>query len=137
MSKFQYRKIRFTDWDFQNLGIKANGIGETWDELNGYLNILCGQPDSLGKWAYVPALMNVSYSGFIHSLSFEPSPQGKALREAGFKLKTCYLDADKQIMEEGRKFFRLPPNPMIYILRVSEIQHAFGYTMPGVNDVNP
>ena len=101
MSKFQHRKIRFIDWDFQNLGRDAEFIGEIADELNQYLNILCGRPQEIGKWAYVPAMMD-GYWGAEHS------PQGKALQEAGFDLMSCQFNADRQIIEDGRDAFGLP-----------------------------
>ena len=101
MGKFQYRKIRFIDWDFQNLDLEAEIIGETADELNRYLNILCGRPQEIGKWAYVSAMVG-GYWGADHSA------QGKALQEAGFDLMSCQFDADRQIIEDGRDAFGLP-----------------------------
>ena len=102
MGKFQYRKIRFIDWDFQNLALEAEFIGETADELNQYLNLLCGRPQKLGQWAYAPARIGNRYWGG------ENSPQGKALREAGFKLNHCQFNADRKIIEDGRRTFGLP-----------------------------
>lgn len=126
VSKFQYRKIRLIDWDFQNLGLEAKFISETADELDRYLNILCGQPEKLGKWAYVPATMGLHWG-------FGNSPQGKVLQEAGFELKPCHQNADRKIMEDGRKVFRLPPQSYSPFSPSS----WSGATMPGSNEVNP
>ena len=102
MGKFPHRKIRFIDWDFQNLSLEAKYIRETADELNQYLNLLCGRPQKLGQWAYASTRIGKRNWGG------ENSPQGKALQEAKFKLMPCQVNADRQIIEDGRKIFGLP-----------------------------
>ena len=102
MGKFPHRKIRFIDWDFQNLALEAKFIRETTDELNQYLNILCGRPQKLGQWAYASTRIGKRNWGG------ENSPQAKALQEAKFKLMPCQVNADRQIIEDGRKIFGLP-----------------------------
>ena len=102
MSKFPHRKIRFIDWDFQNLALEAEFISETAAELNQYLNLLCGRPQKTDQWAYTSTRMGARHWGG------ENSPQGKALRNAGFKLKSYHFNMDRQIIENGRKIFGLP-----------------------------
>lgn len=103
MSKRKTRKTRIIDWDFQNLGLKAEYIGETCEELNGYLNTMYGSPSNLGQYAYIPTRLGYPWG-------VEHSPQGKELHKAGFKLFSCDVDADQKIIEDGKRVFGNPSN---------------------------
>ena len=113
ISKPKKRKNRIIDWDFQNLGIGAEDIGETCDGLNQYLDILFGRSSDPLLYAYAPFRMG----GFSR---VDRSPQGQALQKAGFKVVACQSDADRKIMEDGKELFDpssdFNPKESVYVL---------------------
>ena len=113
VNKFKKRKNRIIDWDFQNLGIEAEDVGETCNTLNRYLNFLYGRSTNLVRYAYLPARIGGLWGT-------ENSSQGQALQNAGFKVVPCNVDADRQIMSDGAGLFdsssNYQPKESAYIL---------------------
>ncbi len=111
ISKRRNWKNRIVDWDFQNLGVDAEGIDEVWDELRQYIDLLCGSQANTVLYAYVP-------HGIGGMWGVEHSPQGKALQSTGFTMVSCHSDADRHIMDDGRAAFQdsFRPRESVYVL---------------------
>ena len=111
MNKSRKWENRIVDWDFQNLGVDAEDIEEISDELEQYMNLLCGSQANNVFYAYVPL-------GIGGRWGVEHSPQGKALQSAGFTMVSCPSDADRHIIGDGRAAFRdsFRPRESVYVL---------------------
>ena len=92
MNKRKTRKDRIIDWDFQNLGVEAENIEDTIEELIEYMDCVYGRSGNDALRVYVSP-WGINFS------------QSQTLRQAEFEVVQCYSNADRKIMEDGESLF--------------------------------
>lgn len=117
MIKLKNLKNRIIDWDFQNLGLQAEDIARTCNELNRYINTLCGRPNNSERYVYATVLTSDG------NLS-----QRTELQKAGFEIVQCAFNADSQIIADGKDLFSptsdLKPKESVYVLISNDGDYA-------------